>query len=126
MCFLHVICIKLKDKFRIPDVVVADFAKRQINAQNQLENPLWIGEILSPSTENVDLIAKVEEYQSIESLQEYIIIWQDQPKILQYSRLNNHWIKTEYEGLNDILTFDSLEISLSLKVLYEDVDFEKI
>ncbi|TAE00376.1 MAG: Uma2 family endonuclease [Bacteroidetes bacterium] len=118
------IFIKKDNKYRVPDAVIVNKNEQKLNENSQLENPFGIVEVLSASTKNVDLIAKVEEYQSIESLQEYVIIWQDQPKILQYSRLNNHWIKTEYEGLNDILTFDSLEISLSLKVLYEDVAFE--
>jgi Uma2 family endonuclease len=116
--------IKKTNKYRVPDAVIVNKNEQKTNEKDQLENPFGLIEVLSPSTENIDLNDKLAEYQSIESLQEYVIIWQDQPKVRQYSRINSQWIKSDYESLDDILIIDSLEIALPLKVLYEDVKFE--
>lgn len=112
------------NKIRIPDVVVSDFPKEKRNKQHDLENPILVAEVLSPSTSQIDLTNKVIEYQSIPELQDYLIVYQSEAKVLQYSRHENIWLKTEYLGLNEIINLDFLEISLPLSVIYQDVEFE--
>lgn len=118
--------ISFKNTYRIPDLLISQESEEIRNAQGQIENPLLIIEVLSPSTAHVDLNEKLTEYQSIPNLQEYIIIYQDQPKALQYSKNeNNIWQKTTYEGLEESIIVDFLTLVLPLENVYEDVKFSK-
>lgn len=115
--------IKRKGTYRKPDVVVSKADQEKWTEHDSLENPLLVIEILSPSTAHIDLNAKVEEYQSIENLQSYLIIWQDQPKVLHYYKSQNLWLKTEYEGINEVIGIDFLEIVLPLSIIYKGIEF---
>jgi len=50
-------------------------------------NPVLLVEVLSPSTESEDRGNKWQQYQQLESLQEYVLVSQDQPRIEVYRRL---------------------------------------
>ncbi|TAE00727.1 MAG: Uma2 family endonuclease, partial [Bacteroidetes bacterium] len=78
--------IKLTNKVRIPDVVLVKINEIVLNEFDQLNNPLLVVEVLSPSTQKTDFNAKLTEYQSIPSLQEYLIVSQNEAKIWQYAR----------------------------------------
>jgi Uma2 family endonuclease len=54
-----------------------------------LTNPALIVEVLSPSTEEDDRGAKWEHYQSIPSLQEYVLVTQAQARVEHYRRLES-------------------------------------
>ncbi|TAE01545.1 MAG: Uma2 family endonuclease, partial [Bacteroidetes bacterium] len=117
--------ILAKNAHRVPDLLITNKNKEERNAQDQIENPLLIIEVLSPSTAHVDLNEKLTEYQSIPNLQEYIIIYQDQPKALQYSKNeNNFWQKTTYEGLEESIIVDFLTLVLPLENVYKRVKFD--
>ncbi|TAE00726.1 MAG: Uma2 family endonuclease [Bacteroidetes bacterium] len=117
------IYIKMNGKVRIPDVLLTQFDLEIRNEKDLLENPFLIGEVLSPSTENVDFTEKLIEYQSITSLKEYIIISQNEAKIWQHSRQENSWIETVYEGIDEILSIDFLNIAIPLAKIYKNVKF---
>ncbi len=51
-----------------------------------LVNPSLIVEILSPSTENSDLTDKFTYYKSIETFTEYLLISQDRPHVVLYTK----------------------------------------
>ena len=117
------IYIKMNNRSRIPDVVLTQFDLEICNEKDLLENPFLIAEVLSPSTENVDFTEKMIEYQSITSLKEYIIISQKEAKIWQHSRQENSWTETIYEGIDEILSIDFLNIALPLAKIYKNVKF---
>jgi Uma2 family endonuclease len=52
-----------------------------------ITNPTVIVEVLSPSTEEYDRGEKWEDYQLIPSLQEYVLVSQNRPRIEWYRRL---------------------------------------
>jgi len=54
-------------------------------------NPLLVVEVLSPSTEGYDRGEKFDHYQNIESLQEYLLVEQDEPRVLLYTRREDRW-----------------------------------
>ena len=85
-----------------------------------------IFEILSPSTESYDRGAKFELYSRIPSLEEYVLIAQDQYAIDKFRRQENSssWTLTRYRGADAILELESLEIAVPLAEIYHGVDFD--
>jgi Uma2 family endonuclease len=49
-------------------------------------NPKLVFEVLSPSTQNYDMTRKADGYREIESLQEYVFVWQDEPRVETFYR----------------------------------------
>lgn len=87
-------------------------------------NPTVIVEVLSDSTEKYDRGTKSTNYRKIESLQELLLVSQDQPLVERYARTESGWLLTEAAGLDSTLELDSVEASLPLSELYRSVNFE--
>lgn len=80
-----------------PDIMVVcgdlQFAD---NARDTLTNPIVIIELLSPSTEQYDRRKKSQYYRMIPSLQEYLLVAQDEPYIEHFVRYSEHqWLFSE-------------------------------
>jgi Uma2 family endonuclease len=109
--------------FRIPDITFSLRKGRIFDEKGLLENPISIVEILSPSTEKKNQNEKREEYQAIESLQEYVLIAQDSYKITQYIREGKtKWIAKIYDSKDQTCVL-TVGIKISLKKLYEETDW---
>ena len=60
-------------------------------------------------------------YQSIQILEEYILIDSLSVKVEQHIRdENNIWIKKEYNGLHDRFLIKSIQYAVSINDLYRD------
>lgn len=89
-----------------------------------LINPSLIMEVLSPSTEAYDRGLKFQLYREIESLRDYILIAQDQPRIEHYVRQSHaEWLLSEVRGLEATLHIRSLEVTLALARIYREITF---
>jgi len=88
-------------------------------------NPTVIIEILSPSTETYDRGEKFQHYQKLESLQEYVLISQDSPRIERYMRQgHDSWMLAEAQGLDASIELTSIGCTLKLAEVYEQITFE--
>ena len=88
-------------------------------------NPLIIIEVLSKSTENYDRTNKFRFYRSISTFQEYIIVNQYEYLIEQFTKnADSQWVLTEYESLDVVLSLQTIEFQISLRDIYEEVNFE--
>jgi Uma2 family endonuclease len=66
---------------------------------------------------------KFQHYRTIASLQEYILIAQDEQHIEHYTRQEpNQWILIEATGPDAILPISSISATLALADVYEQVD----
>lgn len=113
--------------YRYPDVTVVcgDPVIAELVGQEMLLNPLVIIEVLSPTTEAYDLGKKFSAYPSIESFREYLLIAQDQPHIIQHVRQpDNKWLRSETNGLEAGVKLETLDVSLTLKEIYQRVNFQ--
>ncbi|MDW8296753.1 MAG: Uma2 family endonuclease, partial [Raineya sp.] len=111
--------------YREPDLVVVEKKREQRNTFQQVLNPVMLVEVLSKSTEKIDLVDKLEEYQKIPSVQVYMVVWQDKYKVLIYSRKEEFiWEERIYEGLNKTAFVPFFDIEIPLNRIYEDVSFE--
>ena len=80
--------------------------------------------MLSPSTEKYDRGVKFTRYQQLKSLQEYILISQDQVRVEHYLRQSNMWQSNELTTREDVLHLVSVDAELSLKLIYRFVEIE--
>jgi Uma2 family endonuclease len=112
--------------YKYPDIaVVCGKAEFEDEHCDTLLNPVLIIEVLSSSTEAYDRGVKFEEYRTIASLQEYVLIRQDRPFIEQYRRQENtpFWLFSDAAGLEAVIELQSIGCTLSLAEVYEKVDF---
>jgi Uma2 family endonuclease len=94
------------------------------SAVDTLLNPSVIVEILSPSTEAYDRGRKFEQYQSIESLREYVLVASDRVHVDLYTRqADGRWLLTSANRLEDALAVESVGARIVLADLYERVEF---
>jgi Uma2 family endonuclease len=112
--------------YTYPDVTVIcgelqfDDARR-----DTLINPTLLIEVLSPSTEAYDRGEKFAHYRRIESLQEYVLIAQDQPRIERFLRQSDGtWNYRAAEGREGNLRLESVGVDLPVSEVYEGVEFQ--
>lgn len=92
-----------------------------------LINPSLIVEVLSDSTKSFDLNEKFTYYKSIESFTEYLLIEQDRPHVVLYTKQSEEiWLHREFNSLNDKVFLPSLNCEISLADIYENVEFKPI
>ena len=107
-----------------PDVgVVCEEPRFEDDVFDTLLNPIVIIEVLSPSTEAYDRGEKFAHYRQLTSLQEYVLVAQDQMRVEHYRRQERQWIFTDFEGPDEMLLLPSIECELSLRDIYERVTF---
>lgn len=77
-------------------------------------------EVSSETTAAYDRGKKFLSYQQIGSLQEYLLVSQDEILIEGYARQGNDtWLYTKVTGLEGSLTLRSIECELALKDIYD-------
>jgi len=92
--------------------------------QDNLLNPIVLFEILSPTTEKYDRGLKFQHYRTIETLQDYILVDQNQIRIEQYTRQADHtWTLRDYQHPDEELKIDSIHVLIPLIGIYERVEF---
>jgi Uma2 family endonuclease len=107
-----------------PDVsVVCGKPKFSNDNPPTLLNPTLIIEVLSDSTREYDFGKKLDYYRAIESVQEIVFVSFDKVGASRFHRQNDAWILRDVLGLEQMLTLESLEISIPLTELYRDVIF---
>ncbi|MDE0553659.1 MAG: Uma2 family endonuclease [Candidatus Poribacteria bacterium] len=108
-----------------PDIAVTcDRPRFEDDALDILTNPQVIIEVLSNSTANYDRGEKFARYRQLESLQEYLLISQDQVDVEHYLRQGEQWLLSEFRALADVLQLASIEAELSLNQIYRFVELE--
>ncbi len=108
-----------KSIFYYPDIVVS--CDSDDKDRFSLNYPCLIIEVLSPSTETTDKREKLVNYRTLESLQEYVLVSQDKIKVEVYRKDNQgNWLMQTL-GKDDELRLDSINLTLTMPQIYEDV-----
>ena len=111
-------------RFFYPDIsVVCDRPQLADDKRDVLLNPLIVIEVLSGSTENYDRGRKFLSYQEIPSLQEYLLVSQDEALIEHYRREAEHWVYTKSDGLEATVALPAAGCEIPLREIYAQVDF---
>ncbi|HEY8602461.1 MAG TPA: Uma2 family endonuclease [Thermomicrobiales bacterium] len=110
--------------FIYPDLtVVCGQPQFRDERRDVLLNPKVIIEILSPSTESHDQGKKFQHYRTIESLDEYVLIAQDAPRIEHFVRqANDRWLFSEAIGIDATLALPTIDCTLPLAEVYQEVE----
>jgi len=113
--------------YTYPDVsVVCGKPEFQDAVLDTLLNPVLLIEILSDSTESYDRGKKFQHYRSIESLQEYVLVSQNEARIEKYIRQGDgFWVLSEAVGVESSIMFESIDCPISLAEVYDKIDFEE-
>ncbi|WP_245706955.1 Uma2 family endonuclease [Thiothrix caldifontis] len=105
-----------------PDISVFCNAPELMDNDRTLLNPVVIIEVLSPSTRSYDRGDKFWHYRSIAGLQDYVLIDSETIHVEHHHRQQrDEWLLHEYRKLDDTLHLESLGLTLTLAVFYEDV-----
>ena len=89
-----------------------------------LINPRVVIEVLSESTERHDRTTKFRHYQQLPSIQEYILVSQDEPMCERFSRTpDGLWVVTSFVGLDATLELASIPIRIPLAEIFAGVTF---
>lgn len=111
----------LGDLYAYPDLmIVCGEPKFHDKHGDVLLNPTVIFEVLSPSTEKYDRGEKFRRYRTqIESLQDYVIVSQDKPRIEHHQRqTDGTWLASELNGLDGVLKISSMDCHVPLSEVY--------
>lgn len=126
-CSTYVADMKVRigndEAFFYPDVMVCCDPSDQFSEQNYIKNhPKLIIEVLSPSTEDIDRGRKFTLYRSLQSLQEYLLIDPRKYAVELFRRQSNQeWLLLTREGINSTITLSSIDLTLSLHELYDEI-----
>ena len=87
-----------------------------------LWNPTLVGEVTSPSSIDRDRGEKLRYYQSIASLQLYLVIDQHQVYVELYERQDDSWRRREYGDLEAAVSLRALNCELPLAEIYAGIE----
>ena len=109
--------------YTYPDVVVICGQPQFADAERDMVlNPILIVEVLSDSTQDYDRGRKFEQYRSLSSFKEYVLIAQDRCHIEHFVRQpDNRWLLAETNKIEDTLHLSSIDCTLALTEVYDKV-----
>ena len=110
------------DVFYYPDVMVA--CDDPIADSYFRRHPVLLVEVISPSTERNDRNEKLLAYKSIPSLQEYVIVYQDETHVDVHRRTAEGWTAEEFSHLEDEVILNSISLTLTIADIYRNVRFD--
>lgn len=82
-------------------------------------NPVLILEVLSDTTAGLDRGKKFLSYQQIESLQEYVLVGQDEILVEKYERQKNEtWLYSKAKDVEATINLPSIQCEISIRDIY--------
>lgn len=116
--------IEALNRFYYPDVLVT-CAPDDLETSTYKRFPTLIVEVLSDSTEAFDRGDKFADYQSLESIREYVLINTKRQRVECFRRNNERlWVLQFYTPEQTSFRLDSIGFEGTLDALYEDVAVE--
>ncbi|MBI5015561.1 MAG: Uma2 family endonuclease [Deltaproteobacteria bacterium] len=110
--------------YTYPDVVAVCGPLSFDDEQNDtLLNPTLLVEVLSESTKDYDRGGKFEQYRTLESLKEYVLIAQDRPHVEHHVRQpDDRWLLEETNRPEDVVALPSIGCTLALIEIYDKTE----
>lgn len=106
---------------RYPDIVV-DCGPPDPNALVAAQ-PTIICEVLSPSTSQIDLTDKLDEYRALDAVQFIVLVDPDVVSVKLYRRgEDGTWVAERYDELGDVVEFTIIGTSVSVAEIYDTLD----
>jgi Uma2 family endonuclease len=120
------LCVSPTGLYTYPDVMAVCGERQFLDADvDTLLNPTMIVEVLSTTTESYDRGRKFRHYQQLASLQEYVLIAQDEVRVERFTRRGDDWILSMFTRLEDTLRLESIDCEVPLREIYDKVEFSE-
>jgi Uma2 family endonuclease len=116
--------IVAKNIYYYPDLFVTCDERDRFN-KKQKNYPCLIIEVLSESTEAKDRGVKFANYQTIQSLQEYVLISQWEQRVEVFRRSDKFWLLQTYTT-GETIELQSINTQISIDAIYESVDLSEL
>jgi Uma2 family endonuclease len=100
-----------------PDVLV--ICRPLVPEDDRVADPTIVVEVISPTTETHDRIRKWREYQTIASLQHFVVVAQSERRVEVYSREGAGWQLAVIEPPDGTIALKAIGANLSLEAIYE-------
>jgi Uma2 family endonuclease len=104
-----------------PDVFVA--CDPRDKHQYYCDFPAVIFEVLSPDTARLDQREKRWAYQTIETLQTYVLVDQYKVEVTVWQRAGGDWEALIYTALEDTIPLPGLELAMPVAEIYAGITF---
>lgn len=99
-----------------PDVMVS--CRPEDRTEQVVCNPKLVVEILSKSTQHIDRREKAMTYQRVEAIEEYVLIAQNQPRVIVHRRTED-WRPVLYSAMEARVEFRSIGLHIPLAQIYQ-------
>jgi Uma2 family endonuclease len=116
-------------RYYYPDIVVT-CDDRDRFVQDFWQYPCLVAEVLSPGTEIRDRGIKQQNYMLLDSLQAYMLITPESPRVELYQRRDRTWEYlsmaiegTDFATHDPSMQIDRISLKFPLSLLYENIDF---
>jgi Uma2 family endonuclease len=110
--------------YTYPDVIVACGEEFDDEQEDTLLNPRVLIEVLSDSTETYDRGRKFAHYRTLDSLEDYLLVSQKEPRIEHYARTKDGWLLHEATSLAGKIAIKSIGCELVMSDVYDKVEFD--
>ena len=86
-----------------------------------------VAEVLSPSTHELDMFGKLDEYRAIPTMHYVLLIEPNAPRAILWARGDNmSWDHVVVEGLDSSVELPSVGVSLKFRDIYDEIDFDSV
>lgn len=113
--------IAVKNIYYYPDILVT-CDERDRQSKKHKSYPCVIIEVLSNSTEAKDRGVKFANYQTIETLQEYVLVNQQEQRIEVFRRTDRKFWLLQTYTVGELIELQSINLQIPIDAIYEDVN----
>ncbi|WP_265263021.1 Uma2 family endonuclease [Spirulina subsalsa] len=117
--------IEAKNCFYYPDLLVTCDTRDRATATYK-SFPNLIIEVLSESTEGFDRGDKFNDYQTLASLEEYVVVSSTHQRVEIFRRKPSHWQYEAYTLERPNFRLESIALDVGIPDIYEDVVIERM
>ena len=112
--------VNINNRYRYPDVVVTCEHEPDLR---MIQFPSLVVEVLSEGTQHVDKGDKLREYQSMPTVQYYLLVASDSIQVTLYSRIGKNWQEEMFKTADDSVPLPFFDTNLPLKKIYKGLNF---
>ena len=103
-----------------PDIaIVCGPVVRDAEDPIAIVNPTIVVEVLSNSTEAYDRHGKFGHYKRLESLAEYVLVSQHEPKIERFAKREGVWSPADVAGVGEHIVLSAVPATLDVDEIYD-------
>ena len=111
---------RLQTRFYYPDASVVCLSDPADQSYQDL--PVVLAEVISESTRRTDEVEKLDAYLTIPSLEVYLLIEPEQPRVVVHRRGDQGFVREVVKGVDAVIPLPDVGAELALRDLYEGAE----